>query len=309
MSKPPASLIQAAAQAEAAAPALSFFSEVEEAEKRLAEAGEFTGERLFRDRPGIYAAVVRMAAEGQSISAAARALGVSRNTVCAVRDREGYSVEQDKKELLKDLRRASRLGVEKVIELLPDTKAAKDAAIVAAVMVDKMQLLSGEATARVERVEIRPDQVRAFVDSLPVIEAELVEDISTGLSGGTVAQKAAALPAPAALVSDSISDVCDAANRDQEIKGTTCETSPAVVVVDDALGAGDRGGGGAASISHAPGGMNTDKQNFGQRANARDLGLGGRGAGESLCKRTPTPKKGSSKKERISAKKKGGSEC
>jgi transposase-like protein len=197
MSKPPASLIQAAAQAEAAAPALSFFSEVEEAEKRLAEAGEFTGERLFRDRPGVYAAIVRMAAEGQSISAAARALGVSRNTVCAVRDREGYSVEQDKKELLKDLRRASRLGVEKVIELLPDTKAAKDAAIVAAVMVDKMQLLSGEATARVERVEVRPDQVKAFVDSLPVIEAEVVEEILTGVAAGTAGQKAPALPAPA----------------------------------------------------------------------------------------------------------------
>jgi hypothetical protein len=309
MSKPPASLIQAAAQAEAAAPALSFFSEVEEAEKRLAEAGEFTGERLFRDRPGIYAAVVRMAAEGLSISATARALGVSRNTVCAVRDREGISIEQEKKEVIKLLQKGMRLGAERTIELLPETKSARDAALVTAIMTDKHQLLMGEATARVERVEIRPDQVRAYVDSLPVIEAELVDEVLTGLSGGTAGQKAAALPAPAALVSDSISDVCDAANRDQEIKGTTCETSPAVVVVDDAPGAGDRGGGGAASMSHAPGGMNTDKQNFGQRANVRDPGLGGRGAGESLCKRTPTPKKGSSKKERISAKKKGGSEC
>jgi transposase-like protein len=303
-----ASLIQEAAAAEAAAPALSFFAEVEEGERRLAEAGEFTGERLFRDRPGIYAAVVRMAAEGQSISATARALGVSRNTVCAVRDREGYSVEQDKKELLKDLRRASRLGVEKVIELLPETKAAKDAAIVAAVMVDKMQLLSGEATARVERVEVRPDQVKAFVDSLPVIEAEVVEEILTGVAAGTAGQKAPALPAPAAVSSDIGSDALTTDNSDGGAGWAMARATAGAEDVD-AGGDADRGGGGAALMSHAPGVMNADKQNFGQRAKTRAAGLGGRSPRQNPCKRTSTPKTGSSKKERISLKKKGGSAC
>lgn len=299
MSKRGASLIQKAAAAEIAAPALSFFSEIEEAEKRLADAGEFTGERLHRDRPGIYAAVVRMAAEGQSISATARALGVSRNTVCAVREREGISIEQDKKELLKDLRRASRLGVEKVIELLPETKAAKDAAIVAAVMVDKMQLLSGEATARVERVEVRPDQVKAFVDSLPVIEAEMVEgEISTGVPGETSEQKAGALALPSpAPASDLGSEVIATDNRGGAATLATCRATCEAPRVDNAPGAGDGGGGGAASDAHAPGVIDTEKQNFGQRAKA------------SLCKRTPKPKKGSSPKERITAKKKGGSKC
>ena len=115
------SLIQSAALADRTAPPFPFFSEeMEEAEKRLTEVGEFTGERLFRDRPGIYSAIVRMAAEGLSISAAARALGVSRNTVVAVREREGISIEQDKKELMKLLGTARRLSVEKVIELFPD---------------------------------------------------------------------------------------------------------------------------------------------------------------------------------------------
>ncbi len=311
MAKPGASLIQEAAAAELAAPALSFFAEIEEAEKRLADAGEFTGQRLHRDRPGIYAAVVRMAAEGQSISATARALGVSRNTVCAVRDREGISIEQDKKELLKDLRRASRLGVEKVIELLPETKAAKDAAIVAAVMVDKMQLLSGEATARVERVEVRPDQVKAFVDSLPVIEAELVEgEILIGVPGETSDQRggALALPSPGAA-SDLGSEVLTSDDREGQAGRATCRATEAAGVVDDAPGAGDGGGGGAASDAHAPWVMNTEKQNFGQRAKARPAGLGGRPARQPLCKRTPPKKKGTSKKEPISAKKKGGSAC
>ena len=311
MAKRGASLIQEAAAAQVAAPALSFFSEIEEAEKRLAESGEFTGERLFRDRPGVYAAAVRMAAEGQSISATARALGISRNTVCAVREREGVSVEQERKELLKDLRKASRLGVEKVLELMPDLKSAKDAAITAAVMLDKMQLLSGEATARVERVEVRPDQVKAFVDSLPVIEAELVEgEIVTGVPGETSGQKAdsLALPAPS-LASDSRSEVRATDDRDGQAGRATCRTTEAAAAVDGAPGAGSRGGGGAASDVCAPGVIDTEKQNFGQRANVRESGHGEPAADKPSCKRTPKPKKGSSPKERITAKKKGGSKC
>ena len=296
MAKRGASLIQAAAAADAAAPALSFFSEVEEAEKRLAQAGEFTGERLHRDRPGIYAAVVRMAAEGQSISATARALGVSRNTVCAVREREGVSVEQEKKELLKDLRRASRLGVEKVIELLPETKAAKDAAIVSAVMIDKLQLLSGEATARVERVEVRPDQVKAFVDSLPVIEAEVIEEFTTGVPAGTAGQMAGAVAVPVAALSDVRSDVPEGRDREGEAgRATDGATSDET---SDESGMGfDGGGGGGASLSHALGVMNTEKQNFGQRGH------------DDLCKRTAKKKPGASTQARTTKKKKGGSEC
>lgn len=311
MAKRGASLMQEAAAAELAAPALSFFSEIQEAEKRLAESGEFTGERLHRDRPGIYAAVVRMAAEGQSISATARALGVSRNTVCAVREREGISVEQERKELLKDLRKASRLGVEKVLELMPDLKSAKDAAITAAVMLDKMQLLSGEATARVERVEVRPDQVKAFVDSLPVIEAELVEgEISTGVPGETSEQKAGALALPSPTsASDLGSEVRTSADREGQAGQATCRASRDAAAVDGALGAGDGGGGGAASDVCAPRGIDTEKQNFGQRASIRGADLGGRPADKPLCKRTPKKKPGASPKARTTKKKKGGSAC
>jgi len=335
MNPPAASLIQAAAQADRAAPPFSFFSDVqEEAEKSLAAAGEFTGERLHRDRPAIYAAAVRMIAEGQSISAAARALGISRNTVCAVRDREGVSVEQEKKELLRDLRRASRLGVEKVIELLPETRAAKDAAIVAAVMVDKMQLLGGEATSRVERVDVKPDQVKAYLDALPVLDAEVIEVISTGVPGETLGQRPAGLEAaaPALLVasSDVRSDADDHANTasaaDRATLGATAGGFEAAAgAADDGAGrAGEGGGGGALCSAMAARGIDTEKQNFGQkpkagRPAARVPALGDGDAGESLCKRTNKKKGGakatadqrarSSQKVRISQKKKGGSEC
>jgi len=336
MKPPAASLIQAAAEADRAAPPFSFFSDVqEEAEKTLAAAGEFTGERLFRDRPAVYAAAVRMIAEGLSISAAARALGISRNTVCAVRDREGVSVEQEKKELLRDLNRASRLGVEKVLELLPETKSAKDAAIVAAVMIDKRQLIGGEATSRVERVEVKPDQVKAYLDSLPVVDAEVLEVISTGVPGEAAGQKAAgleaaapALPAPS---SDVRSDEDDHADSDAAAGGTTLGATagsfePAPDAEDDAAGrAGEGGGGGALCSAMAARGIDTETQNFGQKPNAgrpaaRVPALGDGDAGESLCKRTNKTKKGgakatakqrarSSQKVRISQKKKGGSGC
>ena len=296
------SLIESAAQAERAAPPFSFFSEIEEAEKRLAESGEFTGERLFRDRPGVYAAVVRMVAEGQSISSTARALGISRNTVCAVRDREGFSVEQEKKQLLRDLRRASQLGVEKVLELLPDTKSAKDAAIVTAVMVDKQQLLSGEATSRVERVEVKPDQVKAFLDALPVVEVEELEVISTGNAPETPGQRAAAA-APAPLALGPTSEIRSDDTGHTYTVDAAARTTPRTT---DGFDTPPRGGGGPLSDTSLSRGMDTEKQNFGQRAKAgrpaaRDSALGDEIAGKPLCKRTTKKQKGGGPK-RLSAK-------
>jgi hypothetical protein len=177
--------LQSMKAADAAAPFLFNFEEL--SAEKLEGVGEFTGERLLARRPDAYQAIIRMSAEGLSISAQARALGVSRNTVCAVRDREGFSIEQDKKDLLRDVRRAARLSVERAIELVPGIQSAKDAAIVAAVMVDKMQLLSGEATARVERVEVSQDKLSEMLASLPVLEAEVVP--VTGPHGSGSGQK------------------------------------------------------------------------------------------------------------------------
>jgi len=300
------SLIVAAAEAEASAPALSFFEEVERGEMELAAAGEFTGERLFRDRPEIYQAIVRMTAEGLSISAAARALRVSRNTVCAVREREAVPIEQEKKEVLNLLRKGMRLGAERTLELLPETKSAKDAALVTAIMADKHQLLSGEATSRIERVEARPDQVRQYLDSLPVIEAEIVEgEISTGIAGEIPGQKGTDAPAAAPLLLAPSSDIgSDDIGPCNSVEAQTWAT-PRATHADTTPP--PRGGGGPATDYPQPQGIDPEKQNFGQRANVRGFGLGEPAADKTLCKRTP--KKGSSPKGRTTAKKKGGSEC
>ena len=170
---------------ESAAPFL--FAEAEIGAEKLEATGEFSGERLLARRPEVYRAICRMSAEGLSMSSMARALGVSRNTVAAVQDREQFPIEQHKKELLKNVRTAARLSVERVVELVPSINNAKDAAIVAAVMVDKLQLLSGEATSRVEKVEVSQDKLSEMLASLPVLDAEVVQ--VTGLHGSGSEQR------------------------------------------------------------------------------------------------------------------------
>ena len=248
--------LQEAEAAKSAAPFL--FSEQEIGFEKLEAAGEFTGERLLARRPEAYRAVVSMAAEGLSISATARALSVSRNTVTAVREREGISIEQEKKELLRDVRRAARLSVERAIELVPSINSAKDAAIVAAVMVDKMQLLSGEATARIEKVEVSQDKLSEMLASLPVLEAEVLP--VTGLHGSESGQKG--LPgvgagsgsgSVAGLVSDLQSEVLGAfVDRMQSVgttSGTECGVEPVKV---EAVAVDQEGGRGSGFLDTPP---------------------------------------------------------
>ena len=186
--------LQSMKAAESAAPFLFNFEEL--SAEKLEGVGEFTGERLLARRPDAYQAIIRMSAEGLSISAQARALGVSRNTVCAVRDREGFSIEQDKKDLLRDVRRAARLSVERAIELVPGIQNAKDAAIVAAVMVDKMQLLSGEATSRVEKVEVNQDKLSELLASLCGALDVPLSSILRSVSDAVALEEAAMAPTP-----------------------------------------------------------------------------------------------------------------
>ena len=191
---------------ESSAPFL--FAEADLEFEKVEALGEFTGERLVARRPETYRAIVRMLAEGLSGSSIARACQVSRNTVAAVREREGYSIEQSKKELLATIRRGSQIAAERVVELLPHIQNAKDAAITLAVLVDKAQLLSGEATSRVEKVEVNQDKLSELLASLPVLEAEVLP--VTGPSGSAAGQKgpdALGLPGAGSMGAEGFIDI------------------------------------------------------------------------------------------------------
>ena len=245
--------LQTAEAAASAAPLL--FCEADLGFEKLEATGEFTGERLLSRRPETYRAVVRMAAEGLSISATARALGVSRNTVAAVREREGFTIEQSKKELLATIRRGSQIAAERVVELVPHIQSAKDAAITLAVLVDKAALLAGEATSRIERIDTAgEDKLREMLASLPVLEAELVP--ATGPCAPAPGQKgpaaSAALAAPNPVV-DNESTV--STNTDSAAPATlsaTLQRPAEFEPLETAPGSKDSRGGEGGAILAAP---------------------------------------------------------
>src|SRR5215471_11441878 len=83
-----------------------------------------TGERLYRDRPDVYKAVVRMLAEpGVSIRSICATLHVTDDTVRAVKEREKISIAAEKKTVLKNITHGLRLASERVIDLMPSASA------------------------------------------------------------------------------------------------------------------------------------------------------------------------------------------
>jgi hypothetical protein len=111
-----------------------------------------TGERLWRDEPARYKAVVKLLAEpGVSIRSICRELHVTDDTVRAVKERENIAIAAQKRTLLSNITHGARLASERVIEMMP-TASAKDALLGVGILTDKIQLLSGEVTARVEQV-------------------------------------------------------------------------------------------------------------------------------------------------------------
>lgn len=118
---------------------------------------EFTGARLFAQRPNTYKAIIALSAEGIGVLRIARLLGVSPNTVLAVRAREGGALDIEKRRLAGLTREAARMTVEAILDLLGDpAKVAlmslKDRAITFGILAEKAELLSGGATARLETV-------------------------------------------------------------------------------------------------------------------------------------------------------------
>src|SRR5438552_11970467 len=76
-----------------------------------------TGERLFRDRPDVYKAVVKLLAEpGVSVRTIMRECHVSDHTIRSVASREGITIATVKKEVLSNIAHGLRLASERVIE-------------------------------------------------------------------------------------------------------------------------------------------------------------------------------------------------
>lgn len=155
----------------------------------------FTGDLLAKNEERLQA-VIHALAEGMAMRRIAKAFGISVNTVIAVNRRFGSEVETQKKEVGMKCLAAGRLAVERIVEEI-DSLPKASLPIVAGVMLDKGQLLTGGATHRLESVKTNLHlhaDINDWVESLPC--AERVE------AEGKEAQKAAATDGGSGAVVD-----------------------------------------------------------------------------------------------------------
>lgn len=146
--------------------------------------GHFTGERLFRFKPEIYRMITCAIAEGLSVRQISRAFGVSTNTVMAVRDREPEAIDTEKRKVTSELRKFARMAIERLNEEIDHIDIDK-LPIALGIVVEKWQLLEGQATSRVEHVKTPGiEDYNRIIDALPV------EPESIGFNSGKPEQKA-----------------------------------------------------------------------------------------------------------------------
>lgn len=177
----------------------------------------YTGERFFSRRPDDYRQCVALLAGGIGLLDIARMLKVHHRTVAAVRDREGVRIDILKERIRSNIRLAVGIAAERLPDImakLPDGQVPLSMAI----LLDKLQVLDGEPTQRIEvtqHVHLTHDSVTRNLTAFP--DAIEIHASSTGLSGGSDGQKAA-LPASGATTDP----VVDAGSSDiQSGSGTT----------------------------------------------------------------------------------------
>lgn len=172
MPRPDDSLIARQAAQVAAAPPL-FSEDVLEALTSAEARGEYTGERLFSQRPDIYRAVVELLGQGVGVRQIARTLRVSHNTIAAVRRREGETVDTLKEGTVQALARFVGAASERLLEEVHTIKI-EALPVALGIATEKLLLLTGQATQRVAHVDEAP-QVPAFADWLTERRADAIE--------------------------------------------------------------------------------------------------------------------------------------
>lgn len=166
------SLIARHAEQVAAAPPL-FSEDVLEALTSAEARGEYTGERLFTQRPDIYRATVELLGQGVGVRQIARTLRVSHNTIAAVRRREGDTVDTLKEQTVQALARFVGAASERLLEEVHTIKL-EALPVALGIATEKLLLLTGQATQRVAHVDEAP-QVPAFADWLTERRADAIE--------------------------------------------------------------------------------------------------------------------------------------
>lgn len=199
-SDPPAFLSTAAAPA-AEQTELGFFVDVR---ARLEARGVYDASRLKSQRPELYQVIARLLASGICGKEEIRTLcGVAWETVAAVEADAAPTIRDFKARLSGRLRLAISAAADRLIE---QARAGELSAIDFGILVDKLLLIEGEATARVEIVE--DPAAAAFRQAMAALAGQAAGAVpGMGLGAGNPGKGAAALGAGAGMPAGPVLEV------------------------------------------------------------------------------------------------------
>ena len=183
------SLLQDSDQLTASAPMLFTPQEMEqEFIGDPAAQGHYSAERLFSSRPEIYREIVDQLAQGCSRRSIKLRCKVHHYTIDAVEERESNTIDTLKKAFSRKCFQGGNRILESLLDDVDQDRLKPEAkAFALTTLVNTGQLLSGGATARVEKIEkVSLDlQLREALDDLPLIDAEIIEiDPQINLAAG-----------------------------------------------------------------------------------------------------------------------------
>ena len=150
----------------------------------------YTAERFFRKRPEDYQLCVRFLGARMGLLQIARLLKVHHKTVAAVRDVEAAQIDIQKERIKRNLRTAIDVGAERLPDIMAEM-AGGSVPISIAVLLDKLALLEGEPTSRVEvtvKGHLSHAAIAANIEAFP----DAIEVDSTVSQGDLPGQKALA---------------------------------------------------------------------------------------------------------------------
>ena len=137
------------------------------------EVGEYTAENLFKQYPERYHAALSFLSEGIGILRISRLLHMSPSSVMAIREREPRQIEIEKARLSRLARDLMGLCIEAAVDQFGDPErlkkmSLKELGILAGIMGEKSELLSGGATARVAHEDQAPGhtELLRYLESL-----------------------------------------------------------------------------------------------------------------------------------------------
>lgn len=153
--------------------------------------GKFTAEQLARNEEKL-AAVLAALGEGLGVRQIARAFQISTNTVLRVSRDYGPQIETLKESIGRDCLDVAKLAVERMRDEI-DQMPRASLPIVAGIMIERGQLLTGAPTARISHEHAHTiANVADYIDSLPSVSPVAEEKANEQKATG-------ALPDPADL--------------------------------------------------------------------------------------------------------------